>query len=67
VNKGIGVGRKETHEFTLKTGVGEPLDPDAVAGLYRSLLSVFSNSDDLADAFMATYQGTGGKSTPGYR
>jgi len=50
---------KETHEFTLKAGVGEPLDTDTIADLDRRLLGMLANSDDLTDTFVATYERTG--------
>lgn len=49
------VRQKETHKFTLKAGVGEPFDADAVADLDRRILGVLANGDDLADTFVAAY------------
>jgi hypothetical protein len=53
------VRQKEAHEFALKAGVGEPFDTDAVADLYRRLLSVVANSDDFTDTFVTADEGTG--------
>jgi hypothetical protein len=50
--------RNGAHKFTLKAGVGEPFDTDTVTDLYRRLLGVVSNSDDLANTFVTTDEGT---------
>jgi hypothetical protein len=38
--------------FTLETRVCEPLDADSIANIDRRVVSVSTNSDDLADAFV---------------
>jgi len=55
--------RKGTYKLALKTGIGEPFDTDTVTDLYRRLLCVLGNGDNLTDTFVTTDEGTGGKST----
>jgi len=47
------------YEFTLKAGVGEPFDTDTITDLYRRILRVFSDSDNVTNAFVTTDEGTG--------
>lgn len=56
-----------TYEFALEAGVGKPFDANAVTDLYRGLLGVFANSDDLTDTFVTTDKGTYGKLVCGNR
>jgi len=50
--------RNGAHKFTLKAGVGKPLDTNTVTDLYRRILRVVSNGDDLTNTFVATNEGT---------
>lgn len=59
--------KKEAHKFALEAGIGEPFDTDAVTDLYRRLLGMFANGDDLTDTFVTTDKGTGEKSARGDR
>ena len=49
---------KEAHEFTLKTGVGEPFDTDTVADLHGRVLGMLANGDDFTDTFVTTDERT---------
>jgi hypothetical protein len=54
--------REGAYEFALEAGVGEPFDTDTVTELYRRLLGVFANSNNLTDAFVTTDEGAEGES-----
>jgi len=56
--EGFRCEEKETHEFALKAGVGEPFDTDTVTDLHGRLLGVFANSDDLTNAFVTADERT---------
>ena len=58
LGEGFSREEKETHEFALKTGIGEPFDTNTVTDLHRRVLGVFANSDDITNTFVTTDERT---------